>query len=53
MNGSTKRAQIVKEMTSYNIEILGIEECRWTGQGQTINKDGQLKLYSGYEKQHR
>ena len=53
MNESTKTAQIVKEMTSYNKEILGIEECRWTGQGQTITKDGHLILYSGHESQHR
>ncbi len=44
MNESTKTAQIIKEMTSYNLGILGIAECRWTGQGQTITKDGHLIL---------
>ena len=53
MNESTKTAQIVREMTSYNTTIiLGISECRWTGQGQTITKDGHLILYSGHESQH-
>ena len=52
MNESTKTAQIVREMTSYNLGILGIAECRWTGQGQTITKDGHLILYSGHESQH-
>ena len=39
-------------MTSYNLGILEIAECRWTGQGQTIPKDGYLILYSGHESQH-
>jgi hypothetical protein len=52
MYESTKTAQVVKEMTSYNIGILGIAECRWTGQGQTTTKDGHLILYSGHESQH-
>ena len=44
MNKLTKTAQIVRKMTSYNVEILGIAECRWTGQGQTITKEGHLIL---------
>ena len=52
MNESTKIAQIVREMTSYNIGILGIAECRWTVQGQTITKDGHIILYSGHVSQH-
>ncbi len=39
-------------MTSYNLGILGIVECRWIGQVQTITKDGHLILYSGHESQH-
>ena len=38
MNESNKTAQIVREITSFNLGILGIAECRWTGQGQTITK---------------
>ena len=39
-------------MTSYNLGKLGIAESRWTGQGQTITKDGQLILYFGHESQN-
>ena len=26
-----KAVQVTKEMCEYNIDILGIHECRWTG----------------------
>ncbi|XP_063420210.1 craniofacial development protein 2-like [Mytilus trossulus] len=42
-----KTAQIEKEMLNYNIDILGISECRWTGYGSVITTNGQKIVYSG------
>ena len=37
MHAIGKSAQIAKEMQNYNLDILGISECRWT-------ESGKLKL---------
>ncbi|XP_071177470.1 craniofacial development protein 2-like [Mytilus edulis] len=42
-----KTAQIEKEMLNYNIDILGISECWWTGYGSVITTNGQKIVYSG------
>ena len=47
-----KLAQLIKEMQKYNIEILGISEMRWTGNG-TMQSDGCQVLYSGGEKHEK
>ena len=28
-----KKAQVIKEMQRYNLDILGVSECRWSGFG--------------------
>ena len=32
---TSKTAQVLKEMQRYNLDILGISECRWTGTGRS------------------
>ena len=42
-----KTAQVEKEMDNYNIDILGISECRWTGCGSVTTEMGHKIVYSG------
>ena len=44
-------AQILKEMSRYRLDVLGISEMRWSGHG-SFNSDGYTMLYSGKENQH-
>ena len=34
-------------MEKYNVNVLGISECRWTGQGRVRLDTGETILYSG------
>ena len=52
MYESSRLAQITKEMECYDLGILGISECRWTGQGRFKTSDGYTVLYSGNNKNH-
>ena len=42
-----KTAQVVREMQRYNLDILGISECRWSGSGRLKTRTGETILYSG------
>ncbi|VDP62035.1 unnamed protein product [Schistosoma curassoni] len=44
--------QIAAEMRSYNLEVLGISETRWTQVGQQRLTSGELLLYSGHEEEN-
>lgn len=44
-----KTAQVTKEMDNYKLQILGISECRWVGQGQQTLNSGHTILYSGHQ----
>jgi len=44
-------AQVLREMQAYRLEVLGVSEMRWTGQGQ-FSSDGITVLYSGHNDQH-
>jgi len=44
-------AQVLREMQPYRLEVLGVSEMRWTGQGQ-FSSDGITVLYSGHNDQH-
>ena len=44
-----KTAQVAKVMKTYNIDILRISECRWTGFGKTKFNTGETVIYSGRE----
>ncbi|XP_056006746.1 craniofacial development protein 2-like [Ostrea edulis] len=41
-----RTAQVVNEMKRYNIDILGISECRWTKTGKMKLTSGETILYS-------
>ena len=42
-----KTAQITAEMARYDIGILGISECRWSGFGRLKTQTGETIIYSG------
>ena len=42
-----KPAQVTKEMARYKVNILGLSEIRWTGQGKITFGDGITLCYSG------
>lgn len=35
---------VAKEMERYNIEVMAIQEARWTGQGEMTLATGKKKL---------
>ncbi|XP_059162117.1 uncharacterized protein LOC131945132 [Physella acuta] len=47
MYETSKTAQVVKEMSRYRINILGISEMRWTDSGLTTLGSGETIIYSG------
>jgi len=47
-----KLAQVVREMEHYKIELLGIRETRWTGNGSRQLVSGHQILYSGRSDDH-
>ena len=46
-----KLAQLCKEFDNYWMDIMGINEMRWTGSGKLIS-DGKTVLFSGHEDLH-
>ena len=42
-----KTAQVCKEMQRFNMDILGVSECRWTGCGRIMTQTGETIIYSG------
>jgi len=46
-----KRAQVLNEMSQYKLDVLGVSEMRWPGQG-SFSSEGYTILYSGKEDQH-
>ena len=47
-----KTAQVTKEMERYDLDILGVSECRWTGAGRKKTRDCFTILFSGKENEH-
>ena len=47
-----KLAQITSEMRRFNLHILGVSECRWTGTGRITTETRETVLYSGREDNH-
>ena len=45
----SKTEQVLKEMDRFKLDILGISECRWTGQGRKKLDNGHTILFSGKE----
>ena len=44
-----KLAQVTAEMRRYNLHILGISDCRWTGSVRLRTDTGETVLPSGRE----
>ena len=44
-----KTAQVAAEMKSYNLDVLGICESRWTGSGKKQLASGETLLFTGHE----
>ena len=45
-------AQVAREMEVYNLDILGISECRWVKAGRMKLATGQTLIYSGNDEVH-
>ena len=43
-----KTENVCREMIKYNIDVLGVTEARWTGNGEIIHNSGLKVLYSGH-----
>ena len=42
-----KAVQVAKEMKQNRVDILGVSEIRWTGNGKLVLADGTTVIYSG------
>ena len=52
MFGTGKLAQVVKDMNTFHLAILGVSEMRWIGTDKLISEDVTV-LFSGGNKQER
>ena len=48
-----KAGQVAREMKRYNLDILGISECRWRGSGKSKLSTGEVIIYGGEEYIHQ
>jgi hypothetical protein len=44
---ASRLRQVLKEMTPYTLDLLGLSETRWNGSGEFTTASGELLLYSG------
>jgi hypothetical protein len=44
---ASRLSQVLKEMTNYKLDLLGLSDRRWSGSGELISATGELFLYSG------
>ena len=44
-----KSAQLAREMDKYEIDVMGISQCRWMGQGKVKMNTGESVFFSGRE----
>jgi hypothetical protein len=49
--GIKKTAQVIKEKDRFNISILGISECRWTGTKESVSSNHTIILSRGADDQ--
>ena len=52
MFATGKTTQVCREMRRYNLEVLGISECRWMECGKVKTQEGEEILYSGSMEKH-
>jgi hypothetical protein len=46
-------AQICSEMNNYSLDILGVSECRWTGQGKNILLNDEMHIIYSRRKDNK
>ena len=44
-----RSVQLAREMEKYNIDVMGISECRWMRQGKVKMNTGESIIFSGRE----
>jgi len=44
---ASRLSQVIKEMTHYKLDLLGLSETRWNGSAEFTTASGELLLYSG------
>jgi hypothetical protein len=44
---ASRLSQVLKEMTNYKVDLLGLSEMRWCGSRELTTATGELLLYSG------
>ena len=49
---TSKTTQVIREMQNYNLDLLCVSECRWTGSGHKVTRDGSIILFSGKDNTH-
>ena len=47
MFDTSRTTQVLREMQSYKLHILGVSECRWTGFGQLTTGTGETSCIQG------
>ena len=47
-----KSAQLAREMDKYKIDVMGISECRWMGQGKVKINTGESIIVFRERRQH-
>jgi len=43
----SRLSQLLKEMTNWKLDLLGLSETRWHENGELTTATGELLLYSG------
>uniref|UniRef100_A0A914VBS7 Craniofacial development protein 2-like n=1 Tax=Plectus sambesii TaxID=2011161 RepID=A0A914VBS7_9BILA len=46
-----KTAQLLQEFDTYQLDVMGISEMRWTGSGRFVS-NGKVIIYSGNNTEH-
>ena len=42
---TSKTAQVINEMQNYNLDFPCVSECKWTGSGLKVTRDGSIILF--------
>ena len=50
---ASRLSQVLKEMTHYKLDLLGLSETRWNGRGEFTTVSGELLLYSGHASEEK
>ena len=48
-----KAAQVAREMERYRLDLMGLNEIRWTGAGRIKMRNDHTMIYAGEENEHQ